>query len=103
MVKKVIVVTRREYYPSEVILTKNLGSFTITVSDDVYEHYDTIIGVFSTADGARKAIEDEKKRILQLYGEKALSDDEEGTYIHYMFSTGTYDVEEGEINEQTTD
>lgn len=97
MVKKVIVVTRREHYPSEVVLTKNLGSFTITVSDVIYYHYDTVIGVFSTADGARKAIEEEKKRILQLHGERALNDEEEGVYLHYTFSTGTYDVEEGDI------
>lgn len=96
MIKKVFVVTRHEHYPSEVTLTKNLGSFTITVSDDTYCHSNTIIGVFSDADGASCAIEKERKRILRLYGEKALNDDEEGIYLHFTFSVGVYEVKEGD-------
>lgn len=101
---RVIVVELKEYIPGEREIVKRItDDICVSVTDNQYITYTSVIGVFATADEARDFIKKERKKILTKYGETALCDpcdtEEDELFRHFTFGTSMWDVKEGEQNE----
>lgn len=92
---KVIVVEKTEYTAYSETFSATVGSTTIQMSDKLYHPFTTIIGVYISADSARKAIESEKMELIKEYGEKALDDENiEDKHTFYTFASRVLEMED---------
>ena len=91
---KVIVIEKTENYAYSVTFSARVGTATIAMTDKVYHNFTTILGVYVSADAARKAIENEKMELVKKYGEKA-HDDENIVDKHtfYTFASRVLELE----------
>ncbi len=95
---KVIVVEKIENYACEETFVAKVGTTTITMSDMLYRTFTGILGVYVSADVARKAIENEKMELMKAYGEKVFDDENlEDNHTYFTFASRVLDVKgEGE-------
>lgn len=92
---RVVIVEKNENIALEEYFEFSSGTSTITITGKVYHRLTSIIGVFSSADMAKEAIDTEKMRILKEYGEKALDDENiEDNHTFYTFGVYVFDVKE---------
>lgn len=92
---RVVIVEKNENIALEEDFEFSSGTSTITITGKVYHRFTSIIGVFSSADMAKEALENEKKKILAEYGEKALDDEDiEDNHTFYTFGVYVFDVKE---------
>jgi len=91
---KVIVVDKIENVAFEETFGAKVGTTTITMTDMLYHTFTTILGVYASADAARKALENEKMELMKKYGEKALDDENiEDNHTFYTFATRVLELE----------
>lgn len=91
---KVIVVEENEHCAYYDTFSAKVGTTTITMSDKLYRTYTTILGVYVSADTARKVIENEKMELVEKYGEKALDDENIGDmHTYYTFASRVLELE----------
>ena len=92
---KVIVVEKTEYTAYSETFRATVGTTTIEMTDKLYHPYTTILGVYVSADAARKAIESEKMELIKEYGEKALDDENiEDKHTFYNFASRVLELED---------
>lgn len=93
---KVIVIEKTEYAAYSETFSARVGTTTIAMTDKLYHPFTTIIGVYVSADEARKAIENEKMELIKEYGEKALDDENiEDKHTFYTFASRVLELKEG--------
>lgn len=74
--------------------TFNITSL-LSFTDKVYTSLTTILGVYSSAEAVRKALDKEKENIVKMYGKKALDDENtKDKHTFYTFACGSYEVKE---------
>lgn len=79
--------------------TFNITSL-LSFSDKVYTRLTTILGVYSSADAVRKALDKEKENIVKMYGAKALDDENtEDKHTFYTFGCGLYEIKSEEMQQ----
>ena len=91
---KVIVIDKIENVAFEETFGAKVGTATITMTDMLYHTFTTILGVYVSADAARKAIENEKMELMKKYGEKALDDENiADMHTYYTFASRVLELE----------
>lgn len=91
---KVIVVMKVENVAFAETFSERVGITTIVMTDKVYHRYTTILGVYVSADEARKAIENEKMELIKKYGKEALDDENiADKHTFYTFASRVLEVE----------
>lgn len=95
----VIVIEKRENFAVEETFSVKVGTTTISTTGKIYHEYTSILGVYASTDAAIKALENEKMKILDCCGAKALDDENIGDmHTFYTFATISLEVE-GNDNE----
>lgn len=65
----------------------------LAVRDKVYTRIKTILGVYSSGEAVRKALDEERETIVKMYGAKALDDENtEDKHTFYTFGCGFYEI-----------
>ena len=99
---RVIVVEKIEHCAYHETFSAEVRTTTITMTDMLYHTFTTILGVYASVDLAREALENEKMKLIEQYGEKALDDENiEDNHTFYTFESRVLkleglDDEEGE-------
>ena len=94
---KVIVVTRSMHSKDPITITlRGREDVSITITGMIYNEYKSVMGVFKTAEAARRFIEENRKEIVELYGEIALDDEyiKDG-HTYYTYGSCTKELEGG--------
>lgn len=99
---KVVVVEKTEYAAYSETFSAVVGTTTIAMTDKLYHPYTTIIGVYVSADEARKAIENEKMELIKEYGEKALDDENiEDKHTFYTFASRVLELDDNKEEDKS--
>lgn len=86
---KVVVVEKIEHHACYETFTAQVGTVALSMSDRLYHCFTTILGVYASADMAKEALENERKELLEQYGEKVLDDeniDPDDKHTYFTFS-----------------
>lgn len=94
---KVIVVDKIKNWAYDTTFKAKLGTATIAITNKLYHTFTTILGVYVSVDAARKAIENEKMELIEMYGEKALDDENIGDmHTYYTFVSSVLELDDNE-------